>query len=89
MTVAERTRYINTFKAVYDDPGGQLKQHVDQHLRFFSRGLHNNGAFLPWHRACRSGCPSSRANPRPMSGGVSSRANPRANPPTNPHIPLP
>ena len=52
MTVAERTRYINTFKAVYDDPGGQLKQHVEQHLRFFSRGLHNNGAFLPWHRGC-------------------------------------
>jgi len=23
---------------------------VDSHMQFFSRGLHNNGAFLPWHR---------------------------------------
>ena len=52
MSVAERTRYINVFKTAYDDPGGELKQHVDHHLQFFSRGLHNNGVFLPWHRGC-------------------------------------
>ena len=55
MTVEERTRYIDTFKAAYADPNGPLRTHIDNHVRFFSRGLHNNGAFLPWHRGCMLG----------------------------------
>ena len=50
MTEEERTRYIETWKAAYNDPDGEFRMHIDHHLQLFSRGLHNNGAFLPWHR---------------------------------------
>ena len=52
MTEAERTLYVETFKAAYADLNGPLRDHVDNHRAFFSRGIHNNGAFLPWHRGC-------------------------------------
>jgi len=50
MTEEERSLYIATFITAYNHPDGQLKSYIDNHLSFFSRGLHNNGAFLPWHR---------------------------------------
>lgn len=55
MSVAERTLFIRTYlEAWMDIPAGetssQLQQIVQQEQNMFSRGLHNNGAFLPWHR---------------------------------------
>lgn len=50
MNLDERARYWSTYKAAYNAPDDVIRNHVDNHLRFFSRGLHNNGAFLPWHR---------------------------------------
>jgi tyrosinase len=50
MTYEERVRYIDAYLAAYNNPDNVLKDMIDSHLQFFSRGLHNNGAFLPWHR---------------------------------------
>lgn len=50
MDVRERAHYWNSWLAVYHDESGSLRTMVNNHVQFFSRGLHNNGAFLPWHR---------------------------------------
>jgi tyrosinase len=50
MTVEERTLYIETYRQAYDDVDSGLQELIDRETMFFSRGLHNNGAFLPWHR---------------------------------------
>jgi tyrosinase len=50
MSDEELTQYWHVFKTVYNDPDGIIQGFVNNHVQMFSRGLHNNGAFLPWHR---------------------------------------
>ena len=50
LTVEERTLFTQTYRQAWDAPDSELKQMADEFLTNFSRGLHNNGAFLPWHR---------------------------------------
>jgi len=50
LTNVERAHYINTYIELWNDDVNELQTLVNNHTRFFSRGLHNNGAFLPWHR---------------------------------------
>jgi len=50
MDERERAHYWASWKAVYAEGDGSLPRIIDNHVQFFSRGLHNNGAFLPWHR---------------------------------------
>jgi len=50
MTPQERRHYFSVFLSVYHANDGTIKRYIDNHQQFFSRGLHNNGAFLPWHR---------------------------------------
>ena len=50
LTVEERTLFTQTYRQAWDAPNSELKQMADDFLTNFSRGLHNNGAFLPWHR---------------------------------------
>jgi len=50
MTVEERTLFTQTYRQAWDAPNSELRQMADDFLTNFSRGLHNNGAFLPWHR---------------------------------------
>jgi tyrosinase len=50
MTVEQRTLFTQTYRQAWDAPESGLKDCADNYLTNFSRGLHNNGAFLPWHR---------------------------------------
>ncbi len=50
LTVEERELFIDTYRQAWDAPNSELRQMADEFLTNFSRGLHNNGAFLPWHR---------------------------------------
>ncbi len=50
MTVEERTLFTQTYRQAWDAPDSELQQLADDFLANFSQGLHNNGAFLPWHR---------------------------------------
>ncbi len=44
-------RYLRAFTAALAEPESELQALIDLYTpAFFSRGLHNNGAFLPWHR---------------------------------------
>ena len=51
MSKESRIEYINAYLAAWNDPSGQLKEVVNSYQEYYSRGLHNNGAFLPWHRS--------------------------------------
>ena len=51
--------YVTFFRQVYEYVGGdvnkvtrrtRIRNLIDNHWTFFGSGLHNNGAFLPWHR---------------------------------------
>ena len=50
LTVEQRELFTQTYRQAWDAPDSELKQMADEFLTNFSRGLHNNGAFLPWHR---------------------------------------
>ena len=50
MTPEDRRDFFIAFRAVYEKPDNLMKDLINRHQAFFSRGLHNNGAFLPWHR---------------------------------------
>jgi tyrosinase len=58
LTTNELTRFNQAFLTAYDpafnetnDEGQtELQVLIQSYTNFFSRGLHNNGAFLPWHR---------------------------------------
>ena len=50
MTPEDRRGFFLAFRAVYENPDNRMKDLINRHQAFFSRGLHNNGAFLPWHR---------------------------------------
>jgi len=50
MDEGERALYFQVYKAVYNHNDETHQQYINNHQQFFSRGLHNNGAFLPWHR---------------------------------------
>jgi len=50
MPKEERTNYYRVWLKVYAQQGSELVRLINNHLQFFSRGLHNNGGFLPWHR---------------------------------------
>jgi tyrosinase len=50
MQPGERARFISTYLEAWNSPDGELQELANSYTTFFSRGLHNNGAFLPWHR---------------------------------------
>jgi len=50
MSSQERARFISAYLEAWNDPDGELVDLADSYTIFYARGLHNNGAFLPWHR---------------------------------------
>ena len=50
LTVEERELFTQTYRQAWDAPNSELRQMADYFNAYFSQGLHNNGAFLPWHR---------------------------------------
>jgi len=50
MSTAERETYFRVFRALYDNPDGWLKSHMDKHTDNIGN-VHNDGLFLPWHRS--------------------------------------
>jgi hypothetical protein len=54
LTTNELTRFNQAFLTAYNDADDtgliELQELIESFTNFFSLGLHDNGAFLPWHR---------------------------------------
>ena len=50
LTFEERARFIQAYLTAWNAPSSPLQSLVAYEQTYYAQGLHNNGAFLPWHR---------------------------------------
>ncbi len=50
LTFEERARFIQAYLTAWNAPSSTLQSLILYEQTYYTQGLHNNGAFLPWHR---------------------------------------